>query len=233
MPVEAVAGPGGSMPRRARNEIPEQLRLPWRVIGRVASAGIKRRLARSVVSISCVVLAIAFVAYMLIIDDISSALVAVADSRLAVLLQEKGVDVYGGAGTDEMTVLLIGLALMTCTVGIVNSMLMSVTERIREIGTLKCLGARDMFIVKTYFVEATMQGLFGSVCGMLLGGVIAVVVSVIDYPGYVLANLPLLAMVESLLIAFLCGVVISIVSAIAPAYAAARKQPVDALRVEE
>ncbi|MFO7870027.1 MAG: FtsX-like permease family protein [Kiritimatiellia bacterium] len=224
-----AAAPAGGL----KGTIPEQSPLPWNMICRVASAGMKRRMTRSVMSISIVVLAIAFVAYMLIIDNITVSLVAVRDSRLAVLLQEKGVEVYGRTGTDEMTVLLISLALLTCTVGIVNSMLMSVTERVREIGTLKCLGARDLFIVKTYFVEATLQGIFGSICGMVLGVLVAVLVSMTDYPGYVLPNLPYGTIGRSLLLAFLAGLVISVIAAIAPAYAAARKQPVDALRVEE
>ena len=50
-------------------------------------------------------------------------------------------------------------------VGIINAMLMSVTERIREIGTMKCLGALDAFILKIYFIEAALQGLIGTAMG--------------------------------------------------------------------
>src|SRR5438105_14869317 len=46
------------------------------------------------------------------------------------------------------------LSLLMCLVGITNSMLMSVTERYKEIGTFKCLGATDGFIVKVFFLEA-------------------------------------------------------------------------------
>ena len=213
--------------------IPEQQALSWAIVYRVSLAGVRRRMARSMVTLSCVALAIAFVAYMLLLEDITTALVTLNNSELNVLLQEKGVDIFAEPGTDSMTLLLLSLALITCTVGILNSMLMSVTERIREIGTLKCLGARDMFIVKTYFVEATLQGVVGSIVGLLVGAVVAFGVSAADYPGFVFGNIPFGPALRSMLAAFLCGLVISVVAAIAPAYAAARKQPVEALRVEE
>lgn len=219
--------------RRGAAEIPAQCALPAQVIFRVAWAGMRRRFSRSLVSVSCVVLAIAFVSYMLLVGDITDALVKARDSELNILLQQKGVDIYAASQTDTMTLLLLGLALLTCTVGIVNTMLMSVTERVREIGTLKCLGARDMFIVKTYFVEATLQGLAGALIGMVVGAVVAVLIAAVDYPGHVLAHLPLARMLRSQAAAFVCGLLISVIAAIAPAYLAARKQPVEALRVEE
>ena len=49
---------------------------------------------------------------------------------------------------------VVGLALLVAFVGIVNAMLMSVTERFREIGTMKCLGALDGFIVKLFVIES-------------------------------------------------------------------------------
>lgn len=214
-------------------EIPKQKPLSWAIVCRVSWAGVRRRLVRSMVTLSCVALAIAFVAYMLLLEDITAGLVRVNSSELNVLLQEKGVDIFAEPGADSMTVLLLSLALITCTVGILNSMLMSVAERVREIGTLKCLGARDMFIVKTYFFEATLQGVFGSLVGMLMGAGVAIGILALDYPGFVFSYFPLTAVARSLGVAFACGLVISVVAAIAPAYAAARKQPVDALRVEE
>ena len=216
-----------------RSRIPEQKAIAWGTVCAVSWSGLRRRMLRSMVTISCVVLAIAFVAYMLIINNITQALVEANDSILNVRLQETGVDIFAETQTDQMTVLLLGLALLTCTVGIVNSMLMAVTERIREIGTLKCLGARDMFIVKTYFFESTMQGICGSIVGMIVGCLIAVAVSAGTYGEHVPRHFPAGMVAQSLLIAFLCGSVISVLSAIAPAYAAARKQPVEALRVEE
>src|SRR5207249_1402902 len=64
---------------------------------------------------------------------------------------------------------LIGLALLVAFVGILNAMLMSVTERFREIGTMKCLGALDSFIVKLFLIESLFQGIVGTIIGVFLG----------------------------------------------------------------
>lgn len=64
---------------------------------------------------------------------------------------------------------LVSTSMVMCLVGVTNSMLMSVTERYREIGTIKCLGASDGFIVKLFFVEAALLGSIGSVVGAVGG----------------------------------------------------------------
>lgn len=69
---------------------------------------------------------------------------------------------------------LVALSLLVCAVGITNSMLMSVSERFREIGTMKCLGALNQFIVKIFMIEALMIGVISSALGWLLGTVLIV-----------------------------------------------------------
>src|SRR5687768_6986949 len=64
---------------------------------------------------------------------------------------------------------LTGLALLVALVGILNAMLMSVTERYREIGTMKCLGALDSFIVKLFLIESLFQGVVGTIVGVVMG----------------------------------------------------------------
>lgn len=64
---------------------------------------------------------------------------------------------------------MTALSLLMCLVGVTNSMLMSVAERYREIGTFKCLGASDGFIVTVFIMEALMLGTIGSATGSLLG----------------------------------------------------------------
>ncbi len=215
------------------SRIPRQRSLPWAVVLRVSVAGMRRRMMRSVVTVSCVVLALAFLSYMLVLADVTQALVDLNNQRLNILLQERGVDIFAATQMDAMTILLIGLALLTCTVGIANSMLMSVTERVREIGTLKCLGARDQFIVRSYLIESSLQGLCGAGAGIVLGCLVAVATSAFTYPGYVISTFPALPVARSLAVSLLCGLVIAVSASIWPARAAARKRPVDALRVEE
>ena len=71
-------------------------------------------------------------------------------------------------GQHDRQIWLVTLSLVVCTVGIANSMLMSVTERFKEIGTMKCLGAMDGFIVKLFLLEAGFLGILASVLGWVV-----------------------------------------------------------------
>ena len=215
------------------SEIPEQVAIPWHVAVSVSWASLRRRLGRALVTMVGIILAIALLTYMLISESITQALLALNDDKLNLILQQHGVDVYGAGGADRMMILLITLALLTCLVGIVNSMLMAVTERVREIGTLKCIGARDFFILQTYFIESSLQGVIGTLIGMGTGAIVAVIVAFVSYKGYVAQSFPVMGVLLSLLTSLLIGSLISVVASIAPAYWAARKQPVEALWVEE
>lgn len=213
--------------------IPAQKPVPWLIALEVSWAGLRRRFLRSLITMSGVVFAIAFLSYMLTVENVTKSLVEHNDNELNIILQEAGVNVMDPGAGDAMMYLLLGLSLVTCTVGILNSMLMSVTERVREIGTLKCLGAGDMFIIKTYFIESSLQGLCGAALGLVLGLAVALVILMKTYKQFVFMYFPWLDVTKALGISFLCGTLISVVAAIAPAYLAARKQPVDALRVDE
>ena len=213
--------------------IPEQRHVSWSVTLQVSWAGIRRRFFRSIITMSGVVLAIAFLTYMQVSNDIVRRLVAVNDKVLNVMLQKAGVDIYAANSSDRMMTLLIILSLMACLVGIVNSMLMSVTERIKEIGTLKCLGALDGFIIRSYFIESSLQGVAGTALGCLVGLLVSIVIALCNYGRFVVPNLPVASVAASVAISFLVGTLISVAAAILPAYMAAKKQPVDAMRVEE
>ncbi|MDO9542974.1 MAG: FtsX-like permease family protein [Kiritimatiellia bacterium] len=220
------------MNTKSINAIPFQTKVPWVVAFSVSWGSLRRRIFRSMITMVGVVLGIAFLTYMLVNESIVNTLVAMKNETVNVLLQKAGVDILQ-VGTDTMMLLLIGLSLLTCLVGIINAMLMAVTERIKEIGTLKCLGAEDGFIVKTYFIESSLQGVLGTACGALTGLFVAVAVNAVVYGGFVFHAFPWLMVVRAELIAFLIGSTMSVIASIAPAYWAARKQPIDAMRVEE
>lgn len=216
-------------------KIPEQISVSWATAFVVSWSGVKRRMLRSLITMAGVIFAIAFLTYMLTIENVNQSLVAAAggDGKLSLLLQESGVDILSGGKIDQLTMLLLGLSLLTCAIGITNSMFMSVTERTREIGTLKCLGAKDRFIVQAYLIESSLQGICGAMLGMLLGCVVAIAVLGRLYGMYAFTHFPPGPVAVSLLISFVCGAVMSVMAAILPAYMAAKKQPVEALRVEE
>ena len=126
---------------------------------------------------------------------------------------------------------IIVISLLVTVIGITNAILMSVTERFREIGTMKCLGALSVFIRQMFFIEASLIGFVGSVLGALLGALFALVAFGFSY-GFDLA-LAALTMPHLLLHAALCvavGIGLSVVAAIYPASVASRMLPASALR---
>jgi putative ABC transport system permease protein len=127
-----------------------------------------------------------------------------------------------------LTVLLGGIAaisLLVGGIGVMNIMLVSVTERIREIGLRKALGATPRLIRRQFLVEASVLGLAGGVVGVLIGYVgAAVLPDLIDQPVTVSALATAVALGTALALGLGFGVY--------PAGRAARLTPIDALRSE-
>jgi hypothetical protein len=216
-------------------KMPEPYAVPWPVIFSVSMGSLRRRMARAFVAMIGVILAISFLAYMLVNSAMIQSLIAASihNDELRSSLQKAGIDPIGGGGTNSRMIILISLSLLTCLVGIVNAMLMAVTERVREIGTLKCLGALNSFIVKTFFIESILQGVAATILGIVLGIAFGLISATVSFGGYAWSECPWLSVCGSALFAFAVGSIISVVASIAPAWWAAQKQPVEALRVEE
>ena len=127
-----------------------------------------------------------------------------------------------------LTVLLAGIAaisLLVGGIGVMNIMLVSVTERIREIGLRKALGATPAVILRQFLVEASLLGLVGGVLGLALGLVGAVVLPRI-------ISQPVAVSIEAAAAALLVSLVIGVAAGVYPANRAARLAPIDALRSE-
>ncbi|KQW53425.1 macrolide ABC transporter permease [Nocardioides sp. Root1257] len=153
--------------------------------------------------------------------------VTTAEADFSISTQESLVETANSTN-KTLTVLLTGIAaisLLVGGVGVMNIMLVSVTERIREIGLRKALGATPSVIGRQFLVEASMLGLAGGVVGILVGVVGSwVLPPLIDQP----VTLSLLATVAALLTALALGVGFGVY----PASRAARLTPIDALRSE-
>jgi putative ABC transport system permease protein len=117
------------------------------------------------------------------------------------------------------------LALLVGGIGIMNIMLVSVTERTREIGVRMALGARRRRILSQFIVESTVLSALGGVGGILLGAGLAVGAREI---WQVPASVPLWAVILSLASASGCGLLFGIY----PAARASRLDPVEAMRTE-
>ncbi len=127
---------------------------------------------------------------------------------------------------------VIALALLVAFVGILNAMLMSVTERFREIGTMKCLGALDGFIVKLFLLESLFQGTVGTVLGILVGLGVSFGMAALSYGSAGVMNLHRGEIGINVLITLVVGMALSVGGAILPALQAARMEPIAAMRVE-
>lgn len=198
--------------QRPRGAVSRQQRLPMRVVLEIAKNGLKIRFWRSMVTAAGIFLGIAFFSFVL-------------TNQVAVTHE-----------TDEeraRQIWLIVMSLLVSTVGIANSMLMSVTERFREIGTMKCLGALDGFVVTLFFIEALFMGVVASFAGWLLGFLTSMCVRWAEYgwagawAGLDSAHVLLLGLVATGV-----GAVLTLIATIAPAMRAAAMPAVAALRTE-
>lgn len=120
---------------------------------------------------------------------------------------------------------IAGISLIVGGIGIMNIMLVSVTERTREIGLRKALGATKGGILKQFLVESGMVGLLGGIFGIATGIVGASVVGQI-------MNTSVQLNLFSVWLAFAVSLGIGIVFGIYPAFRAARLSPINALRYE-
>ena len=148
-----------------------------------------------------------------------------ADADFSIATQES-ILTAASSVDDTMTVMLGGIAVISLLVGgigVMNIMLVSVSERIREIGLRKAIGGRPRAIRRQFLVEASILGAAGGVLGVLVGiAGAAILPRVTD--ARVDLSVPVAAM--AILIAMAIGVVFGVY----PAGRAARLAPIDALR---
>ena len=133
------------------------------------------------------------------------------------------------AGTTSVLTGLLGavaaVSLLVGGIGIMNIMLVSVTERTREIGIRLAIGALERQVLMQFLVEATVLALFGGVIGILFGLALA-------YGVGNLLGLPFVTSPEIIVVAFLFSALIGMGFGYFPARQAARLNPIDALRHE-
>lgn len=136
--------------------------------------------------------------------------------------------------TDILTYFLVSVAAISLVVGgigIMNIMLVSVTERTREIGLRKAIGATEQDILKQFLLEAVMLTSVGGIIGITLGGLASLGISVI------LSNLVLLSWsftfpVSAAVLGFGVAAAVGLIFGLYPARQASKKSPMEALRYE-
>ncbi len=149
------------------------------------------------------------------------------ENDFAISTSEQLINLWKAISRGVMLALvaLVGISMIVGGIVLMNTMLVSVAERTREVGVRKAVGAPRTAIVWQFLVESATLSVFGGVLGMLLGFLIAATVSALSVLPYVV-NAAIVG------IAFAVTVVLGLVFGTYPALQAARLDPVDALRSE-
>jgi putative ABC transport system permease protein len=132
------------------------------------------------------------------------------------------------ATTETMTALLAGVAVISLIVGgigIMNIMLVSVTERTREIGTRMAVGAHGRDILTQFLIEAMTLSVVGGIIGIITGIVASKIIAMIK-------NWSSLVSPTSIILAFIVSAGVGVFFGFYPARKAAQLDPIDALRYE-
>jgi putative ABC transport system permease protein len=150
-----------------------------------------------------------------------------AENNFAVVSQDKLLDTFNQVtfGFFAVMVALSGVGLMVGGVGVIAIMMISVTERTREIGVRKALGATKREIMFQFLVEAATLTLVGGAVGMALGALISMAIAKFSP---IPASVPLWSVATALIASVVTGVLFGLY----PAFRAAQLDPVEALRFE-
>ena len=128
--------------------------------------------------------------------------------------------------TGMMTTMLAGIAsiaLLVGGIGIMNIMLVSVSERTTEIGLRKALGARPGLIQIQFLMESVMLSLFGGIIGIIVGNLVSWIIAVV-------IGFSFSFNINAITLAFVFSASVGILFGWAPARKASRLNPIDALR---
>jgi|SRR5579871_4971178 len=205
-----------SMPHE-QTGVRKQIQLPFSKAWEISLKSIKIRLSRSLITASGIFLGIAFYSS----------------------VRTTGLFPPSGDANDPAVIAamhrqqwLAIMALLVCFVGIMNAMLMSVTERFKEIGTMKCLGAMNGFVVKLFFIEAGLLGLISSFAGWLIGWLLIAIIHLFGDGLKVFTGSFFGGTFREMLLSTGIGIGITLLAAIPPARRAAQMPPAVALRTE-
>ena len=217
-------------------QVQRQVKLPFMKSLEISLKSIKVRFFRSLITTLSLVLAVSFLSFIGVSNDVANGMLDTQNSGLRRVLINSGYDIGPedtSVGSSPKQRWLVILSLLVCVVGIVNAQLMAVTERFREIGTMKCLGALDRFILRLFILEAGMQGLAGASVGAILGAIFSLLSGWARFGTVAITAISWNSVMASIAISTGVGCFLSLLGVFYPALVAARMQPVEAMRAEQ
>jgi putative ABC transport system permease protein len=123
------------------------------------------------------------------------------------------------------------VALVAGSFGVINTMLISVIERTREIGTMKAIGAKSLTVLKVFVSEAFLLGCLGGIGGVAIGSLVSTLIGSLSINVLPTAgNVSPLLTLPNMALSFLLGLITGVVAGLYPAWRAARMKPVEALK---
>jgi putative ABC transport system permease protein len=215
---------------------PRRVSLPWKESLKMCWSSVRNRMGRFALIFMGIAVVVAFLMSTFTYQDLLSGLADSDDIHIQAALERAGIfstDPEIAKRSADRKIWLIGLSCVLCFFGIANTMLMSVTERVSEIGTLKCLGALDRFIVRLMLIESLFIGLLGSIAGVLAGYALTLlqIGFAFEFAFLSFENcLPPLTRAAPAAVGV--GAILTVLAAIYPTYVAAKMEPVDAMRAE-
>lgn len=225
-----------SISTKKTGQIKRQVVLPFIKSVEIAFKSIRVRFFRSLITTLSLMLAVSFLSFVSVSTDVANGMLDTGDASLREKLILSGYDLQPhdtSVGSTPKQRWIIILSLLVCVVGIVNAQLMAVTERFREIGTMKCLGALDRFILRLFILEAGMQGFAGAGLGAVIGALFALTSGLSRFGTAGLSAVMWSDAAASVGIATGVGCLLSLLGVLYPAYIAANMQPVEAMRIDE
>lgn len=197
---------------------------------KIAFQSLRIRFGRSIITIGGIFFAIAFLTSVLttsIIDQVT------APTGEGIEFTDTGISTMIRLLAEEpRQAWLVTMSLVVCVIGIANAMLMSVTERFKEIGTMKCLGAPDIFVIELFLLESGFQGFVGSLTGAITGVVLVIIGALFAHGFSVVGLLPWSQILLNVLLGTLAGIILTLLGASFPSYRATKMVPADAMRTE-
>jgi len=194
-----------------------ELKLRYDLVWSLAVSSLRVRLVRTLVTVLTITTATAFMMYLLSVPPSPAQLARIA----------------AGEPQSRSWILMLVLALVVSGAGVLNTMLMSVSQRLREIGTIKCLGALDSLVLLSVLVEAALLGLLGAVVGVVVGLLIAILLGAVDHGGGVFGVMSWGIIPVQVLFVFGVGMALTTMGAAVPAWIASKLPPIEAMRGEK